>query len=99
MALLIWVCILQLALHSCFHVFVYLSQFYGISDLFSTVHVYTFLDTMVMMTSVCLVLMELYLLDLLSRYLLCVLSNYSSVSATTTIHRLTQLFTFDYMSW
>ena len=39
----------------------YLSQFYGISDLFSTVHFYTFLDTMVMMTSVCLFLMELYI--------------------------------------
>ena len=37
-------------------------------------------------------------LDLLSRYLLCVLSNYSSVSATTTIHLLTQLFTLDCLS-
>ena len=39
----------------------YLSQFYGISDLFSTVHFYTFLDAMVMMTYVSLVLMGLYI--------------------------------------
>ena len=37
-------------------------------------------------------------LDLLSRYVLCVLSNYSSVSASITIHRLTQLFTLDCVS-
>ena len=39
----------------------YLSKFYGISDLVSTVHFYTFLDAMVIMTSVCLVLMELHI--------------------------------------
>ena len=61
-------------------------------------HLYTFFDTIVMMTSVCLVLMELYILTFYLGIYGVFLSNYSSMSATTTIHRSTQLFMLDCVS-